>query len=212
MLKSPVIALLAFILLLVVVGAADAATCPPDNVILPCTCSDMIGSSVHVTLNCAGKGLTDSRASEILQFFLTTPNVSPLGRLDMNNNPLLTRIPSEIKLFTQLGNFVQLNDNSITSIESDAFQFLDEANPIQNFYLNSNKLTTIVPGAFKGFRAYSSSTQMLLLNNKLTRFESTVFQSLLKKFAPYGGYPNANIQVSSSKFIQIQFCLSIIID
>jgi len=127
----------------------DAATCPNAQAVSPCTCSPMNTNTNLLHLDCASKSLNDVRIDGILLLFQQNPDAQ-LGQLDLNNNPLLTRVPSAIKTFTQLGNNVQLQQNSITSIESDAFQFLDEANPLRDFYLNSNKLTTIAPRAFNG--------------------------------------------------------------
>ena len=36
--------------------------------------------------------------------------------------------------------------------------------------------------------------------NQLTRFEASVFQSVLEKFASFGGYPKAYVEIKSSRF------------
>ena len=125
----------------------EAATvCPPANVISPCACSQWTPTTTY--LNCQSRVLTDSQASAILDAYLKTPNVSPVGVLQLSNN-LLTRVPDQMKSFTQL-EYAILDFNSITSIESGAFNFTDAANPLRSLYLSTNQLTTIAPGAFKG--------------------------------------------------------------
>ena len=51
-----------------------------------------------------------------------------------------------------------------------------------------------------GVKAIASDTLITLNNNKLTRFESPVFKLLLEKLYPFGGYPNARIEITSSKY------------
>jgi len=174
----------------------DAATCPDAQILTPCTCGNYNTNLLY--LNCASKSLTDGRIELILSFFQS--NDTQLGRLDLYNNPLLTHVPPAIKTFTQLGDTVQLQLNGFTSIESGAFQFQDSANPVKDLYLNSNKLTTISPNAFNGIRAYTMNTIINLSSNQLSRFESTVFQSLLEKFVPFGGLPFAYVNILSNPF------------
>lgn len=131
------------------VQVADAATCPAENVVAPCTCG-LLGND-GVSLNCNNKGLTDARIDLILEVFAKDLTMGPLGQIDLSLNPLLTRVPSLIQTFTELGSNVELQQNGITSIESGAFNFLKHSNPIRNLYLDRNKLTTIAPNAFKGF-------------------------------------------------------------
>ena len=128
--------------------AVDAATCPPANVVAPCSCS--LFNSVRVYLNCYSQSLTDARIDLILEVFNKDPTYGPLGQIDLRYNPLLTRIPSLIQSFTELGANVLLSYNSITSIDSGAFNFLNDSNPIRNLLLDHNQLTTIAPNAFKG--------------------------------------------------------------
>ena len=126
----------------------DAAVCPSANVILPCTCSQYTTNTT--TLNCNSLNLIDSQASEILDAYLSSPGVSPVGQLYLSNNRLLTRVPVQVKSFNQL-RLAYLYSNAITSIESSAFNASDAANPLQYLELYGNQLTTIEPGAFKGF-------------------------------------------------------------
>ena len=46
---------------------------------------------------------------------------------------------------------------------------------------------------------YGNGTIIRLYDNKLTRLDATVFQSMLEKMAPFGGWPNAHINVEYSK-------------
>ena len=36
-------------------------------------------------------------------------------------------------------------------------------------------------------------------NQGITRFEEEVFKSVLEQMAPFGGYPNAYVQIENSK-------------
>ena len=122
--------------------------CPPANVIYPCTCDGWAATTTK--LYCASaSNLTDSQVSDILDAYLSSPGVSPVGYLYLSNNRLLTRVPVQVKSFTQLEE-AYLYDNSITSIESGAFSAPDDANPLYLLELYGNQLTTIEPGAFKG--------------------------------------------------------------
>ena len=78
-----------------------AVVCPSAADYAPCECSEYIYQPGTVFLGCSSKQLTDSRASDILDVFLTTPGVSPLVYLDLQYNQL-TREPSQIKSFPQL--------------------------------------------------------------------------------------------------------------
>ena len=126
----------------------DAAVCPSANVILPCTCSQYTTNTTQ--LDCNSLNLIDSQASEILDAYLSSPGVSPVGQLYLSNNNL-TRVPVQVKSFTQL-EYAILDYNSITSIESGAFNASDAANPLRYLFLDGNQLTKIAPGAFKGCR------------------------------------------------------------
>ena len=183
--------------------------CPPVEAISPCNCYEYQFKPTTTSLNCYFRNLNDSQASAILDAYLNTPNVSPVGQLLLNYNELLTRVPVQMKSFTQLSETF-LSYNSFTSIESGAFNFTDGANPLQYLDLGFNQLTTIAPGAFKGsnfsfrfrtfaivinrlisagIKAIANNTRIILYVNQLTRFESTVFQSLLEAMAPFGGHP-----------------------
>ena len=131
--------------------------CPPFEAISPCDCYDYTTTEFVRTnttyLYCYYKYLTDSQMSDILDAYLATPNVSPVGRLQLSFN-LLTRVPVQVKSFTQLV-IADLSGNSfesggITSIESGAFNIADGAYPLETLFLDHNQLTTIAPGAFKG--------------------------------------------------------------
>ena len=47
---------------------------------------------------------------------------------------------------------------------------------------------------------YGEGSKLWLNDNKLTRFESAVFQSVLEKIAPYGGYPISYLYIENSKY------------
>ena len=123
--------------------------CPPPETISPFDCTEF-GTSNTTSLDCYYKELTDSQVSDILDAYLATPNVSPVGQLRMGSNTLLTRIPVQMKSFTQLV-VAAITVNPITSIESGAFNFADDTNPLKTLSFSSDQVTTIEPGAFKGF-------------------------------------------------------------
>ena len=123
-----------------------ANVCPPVNVISPCTCIQQTATTTY--LNCASNNLNNSQVSDILDAYLATADVSPVSYLGLYNN-LLTRVPVQIEFFTQLIE-ATFYSNSISSIESGAFNLADDANPLQYLSLHGNQMTTIAPGAFKG--------------------------------------------------------------
>jgi hypothetical protein len=212
----------AFLFSAVLRGEA-AIVCPPLNTISPCKCEEYSGKPGTIQLDCYNQNVNDSMANQILDFFLTTPGVSPIGYLTLGLNRL-TFVPSQIRFFSQLVE-IHLFGNLITSIESGAFDFTNVANFIPVLELYTNKLTTIAPGAFKGCfiiileymqpinvyhnfigNVYGNGTKINLnFNLQLARFESTVFQSMLEKIAPLGGYPNAWIEIDYSKSINNYF-------
>lgn len=134
-----------FLLLSSVQLVQGAVTCPPDDAYAPCDCYEYIGKSETVTIDCQNQNLSDSKMSEILDVFLsTTNNISPVSEIDLTSNQL-TRIPSQIRSFSQLVD-VSLVDNPIKSIEAGDFNTTGH-NP--SIFIG-NQLTTIAPGAFKG--------------------------------------------------------------
>ena len=126
-----------------------AVVCPSAADYAPCECSEYSYQPGTIFLGCSSKQLTDSRASEILDAFLTTPGVSPLVYLDLQYSQL-TRVLSQIKSFPQLER-VYIVFNSITSVDyNKAFNFTEGAYPLDGLTLHVNQLTTIAPGSFKG--------------------------------------------------------------
>ena len=106
---------------------------PPADAIEPCGCSEYDMGTIK--LDCSIRKLNDSRVSYVLDAFLTTPGISPVGFLDLWVNQI-TRIPNQIKSFRHLTSFNLQYNPSITSIESGAFNFPDASNFIQMlFYL-----------------------------------------------------------------------------
>lgn len=187
-----------FFLSVVVIGNVESAVvCPAAaESYSPCTCYEYGNQPGTIYLYCGEKNLDDSRVSEILDVFLTTPGVSTLGNLCLSTNQL-TRVPDQVRLFPQL-DFVWLNDNKInTSIRSGAFKF-NKDTPVKNLDLQRSQLTSIAPGAFQGV-GYSGSSRIALNENNLKRFESTVFQSILEKMAP------PTNSSSSTSYIQIDW-------
>ena len=140
-------ALIVTVLSAIETAAYGGAVCPPPDSYAPCSCIIDYSeeNSDVIQLNCVSKNLTDSEISGILDIFLATPGVSPLGRLDLEYNQL-TRIPNQIQFFPQLV-WINLQDNKIESIVSGAFNFIST---VEYLSLNLNPLATISPGAFQG--------------------------------------------------------------
>ena len=109
--------------------AEAAVTCPLIELYSPCDCTEWMGTGT-IRLSCSAINLTDSKAAESLQLFLTTPGVSPFGILKLDRNQL-TRFPDQINQFPQLVR-VQLDNNNITSSDlAGAFKFNGTAPRLQ---------------------------------------------------------------------------------
>jgi hypothetical protein len=171
---------------------------PNPNDYAPCICLDgRDGLTLYV--ECSNHNLDDTKISTILNSFLA-PGISPLGGLILTNNQL-TKIPDQLKQFTQL-TYVDLDENKISSLTAGTLSFTARIDAIN---LGFNQLTTIAPGAFDG--SYGSGSYIGLYSNSLTRFESTVFQSLLQQLAPYAGTPYTYVDIDSSNQFQNQLTI-----
>ena len=114
--------------------------------VLPCKCTPNYDSDgALVGLNCRNSSLTDSSMNEILDALLAKPNVTSLSHLHLSENNL-TRIPDQVKLFTQLKS-VDLSANQIVAIQSGAFVSHQQQMMI---FLNGNQISRIEPEAFQG--------------------------------------------------------------
>ena len=97
------LAFVAYFSLQLSVRVEAVVVCPPADVISPCTCRRYSTRTNSTFLNCgSSRNLADSQVNDILDAYLATPNVSPVGRLQLSNNALLTRVPVQVKYFTQL--------------------------------------------------------------------------------------------------------------
>ena len=116
--------------------------CPPGTTYNPfCNCIEYSLKRGTIELYCYGF-LVDSQVSDILDAFLTTSGVSPVGSLSLGLNRL-TRVPTQIQLFTQLVD-VFLGNNFITSIGSGTFNFPNSSDPIQLLELQNNHTSACV--------------------------------------------------------------------
>ena len=193
---------------LVAVATASKITCPDAKVIAPCTC-DAYGANVvmhapskpneYAALHCAFKELDDAQVSDILDAYLNTAKVSPLRYLALDNNRL-TKVPQQISRFTQL-NYLLLNKNKIASLPEGSLKFGDDT--VWHLALAENPLFgNVQPGAFvSGGFGFGSSVHLNHAN--MTRFESGVFEPLLKQLLPFGGYPAAYLNVAFSNYINL---------
>ena len=127
----------------------SAVVCPPAEAYSPCKCVETafvreIYKPGTIYLQCYERNLSDSRLSDILDAFLTTPGVSPVGKLGLSFNQL-TKVPKQIKLLPQVV-AVDLKGNNISSIESGAFNFTT----LQFLEMQKSQVVNIAPGAFQG--------------------------------------------------------------
>ena len=58
---------------------------PPNEQYAPCECLENSLSPATIGLNCADRKANDSRISDVLDYFLAIPDISPLGQLRLNN-------------------------------------------------------------------------------------------------------------------------------
>ena len=91
--------------------------------------------------------------SDILDAFLSNPNVSPLLSLDLQNNQL-TEVPQQLSRLEKLVR-VNLMQNRIRTIRTEAFVFVpqnhQEDRTRMDVYLDENGISTIEPMAFLGY-------------------------------------------------------------
>ena len=92
--------------------------CPEVEDISPCKCERSRGGDGTVALFCEGLNLNDVNASRILESFLRTPDVSPIGMVVFSKNKL-TRIPKQLRHFNRMRS-VDFSRNLISSIETGA--------------------------------------------------------------------------------------------
>ena len=207
------------------IGGATAVygeiVCPPPADYAPCNCVEFPSDPTHIDLNCVLKNLTDLQISNILNSLLTTPGVSPLATLNLPFNEL-TVVPNELSFFSRSIDYVDLQGNDIgPSISNGTFNFQKVDGGYLRLFLQRNQVKNIEPGAFQGKNStwhisfishvnvihilliagetYGNGTQIDLNNNQLTKFESSVFQSVLEKIVPFASINNAFISVFNSK-------------
>lgn len=152
-----------------------------------------------LVLHCVGRLLTDEEVSDILQVFVSNSNVSSrLVRIDLPRNRL-TRIPKQIRHFSQLSK-LDLGYNKITHIKSGDFNFTSRKDST-SLFLHENKISLIEPEAFLGkifcraFKQnlslylifttgnYSNGIEVLLMNNQLRQLDAQVFKFPLDQIA-----------------------------
>jgi hypothetical protein len=214
----------AFACVLLVVEAD--VVCPPFLTYAPCICVEISERPGTIFVDCWDKPLGDSEVSRVLDAFLTTPDISPVGWVRLFNTRL-TRIPDQMKLFPRLF-WADISGNKIPTIDSGAFNFTEN---LEKLDLLGVELTTIAPGTFGGSffnftlqinyflqviiacvitgDGYGFGTNIFVNMNKMTRFEATVYKTLLEKLAPYNNppaWPQAFVQVYGSKKLLLLLC------
>jgi len=83
--------------------------------------------------------------SDILDSVLD-PRISPLRQFEAGSNPL-TKVPSQLARFPLL-NYIDLNQNAITFVPSNAFNF--SLATLNFLNLRLNPINLIQDGAFQG--------------------------------------------------------------
>ena len=122
-----------------------SVVCQPSAAYSPCGCSEIDFTGV-TALNCGRQNVSDSRASEILDAFINNNAISPVQYIGLWANQL-TRIPLQIRQFPKRLVTVDLSENGITSIDSDA---IHSTSPPQSLILRNNQVSAIAPGTFNG--------------------------------------------------------------
>ena len=118
--------------------------CPPSAAIAPCRCG-VESITGEIALDCFNKHVGDANMSDILDVFLTTPELSALPAIFVEYNDL-TYVPHQLKFFPKVD--LILADNKITIIEKDSLNY--QVSGKSAIDLSDNGLTTIAPGAFRG--------------------------------------------------------------
>jgi len=160
------------------VTVESAVVCPPLTVYAPyCECQECDHNQFDycedesnlgtIYLDCYSSNLVldDAKAAKILDAFINTPGVSPLGWVEMRASDL-TRVPDQIRLLSRLFR-IDLIRTEIQSIETGAFNAANSSN--YRIYMDFSKITTIAPGAFSGY--YGNGSIIILDNDNVTRFE-----------------------------------------
>ena len=97
-----------------------SVVCPDFKRYQPCYClPDDPEGIPQISLVCNNWNLTDTEISDILDSFLSTPDVSPILRLVLSENRL-TRVPNQVRFFDRLAH-VDLQGNRIENVHSGAF-------------------------------------------------------------------------------------------
>ena len=120
--------------------------CPPNIIdYFQCDCSDSGDGTIWLK-NCGGdEKLGDAKTSELLQWFITNSDISPLRWLNLAYNQL-TRIPKELSQLKHLKS-VYFHHNAIRTLKANDLNF---SQTIEEIYLTDNSLINIEPGAFNG--------------------------------------------------------------
>ena len=128
------------------------AICPAANIITPCSCTALAGSSSgSVDINCRprqGVSITDAVVAKVM------PNIPPGTIIQIfyfdsaSISPQLTKIPPGLSNLTSIKQ-IYLQSNPITTIKSGDLGL--NSPRLQRINLHSNsKLTTIEDNAFPG--------------------------------------------------------------
>jgi hypothetical protein len=202
----------------VVSSISAQVVCPNAATYSPCECIEYTGAQAFVfvtsKLHCSNKNLSDSKVNEILTAFTSNPLVSPINQLILYGNQL-TRVPENITQFRYL-TFVNINNNNIPSVELAAFNFYTEK--LNLIDLSDNQITNIESNAFQGIflsnifiimtinqnwiiidsGIYINYSKIFLDKNKMTRFDSEVFRPVLEQMAPHPEFPGSYISIGNS--------------
>jgi hypothetical protein len=172
--------------------------CPDSKTgakIAPCVCHSNGSPKGTVVIDCTNSKSTNAHIETVLDHFLTTPGLGPVGAVALGGSQL-TSIPTQIAKFDKLS-MVSLLDNNIKIIPTGAFNFSSSQNSQFMISLKGNQLASIEPGAFDG--KFGEGSMLSLASNQLTRFESATFEKILQQLAAFA--TKSRLVVQNSKYI-----------
>ena len=144
-------------------------------------------------INCKDEMMGDPVISQILNLLLQTAvddrGDNLIGQLILSNNSL-SKVPDEIRLFHNL-TLVDLRFNNIRSVASGSFKFPRQVRIPGKVDLGFNRIKNVEKGAFQG-----QYLTIALDHNRLTRFDSSVFKSVLQSISRDNRSQGINIEHS----------------
>lgn len=140
--------------------------------------------------------MEDETVDRILDWVLKH-SADSLHKLEMSESSL-TRIPKQLSSFTKLHHLdLQGQSGKIGIIPAGALVFPSQ---VTRLWINNCGVDEIEPGAIKGD---FSSARVYLAGNNLSRFEESVFHSMLHQMSLKGGYIAASNSMIDMLWIKV---------